>query len=80
VNSQDDLERQWRSEGDEAEIAALSSPRVVILDDEDEPKVEILELPDDASLGALFCHRGTRWQVMGTRTGDRVLIARPAEA
>jgi hypothetical protein len=53
---------------------------VVILDDEEEPTVEVLELPDNASLGALFCHRGTRWKVMGTRTGDRVLIARPAEA
>ncbi len=80
MNSQDDLKRLRRSEGDEAGNAALRFPRVVILDGEDEPRVEVLQLPEDASLGAHFCHRGMRWQVMATRTGDRVLIARPAEA
>jgi hypothetical protein len=55
-------------------------PRVVILSKKDGSKVEILELPESASLGDLFCHSGTKWQVTATRTGDRVLIARPVEA
>jgi hypothetical protein len=55
-------------------------PRVVILSEKDGSKVEILELPETASLGDLFCHSGTKWQVTATRTGDRVLIARPVEA
>ncbi|MGD9253594.1 MAG: hypothetical protein PVG92_06640 [Holophagae bacterium] len=55
-------------------------PRVVIFEGAGGPEVEVLELPGSADLGASFCHRGTRWQVTATRTGDRVLIARPAEA
>lgn len=55
-------------------------PRVVIFESEGEPKVEILELPASASLGDSFCHCGTTWRVMATRTGDRVLIARPISA
>jgi hypothetical protein len=57
-----------------------AKPRVVILSKKDGSKVEILELPESASLGDLFCHCGTQWQVTATRTGDRVLIARPVEA
>jgi hypothetical protein len=55
-------------------------PRVVIFEFDNGPKVEIVELPESASLGDSFCHSGTRWKVMATRTGDRVLIARPFSA
>lgn len=55
-------------------------PRVVIFESGDEPTVEVLELPESATLGDLFCHCGTTWRVMATRTGDRVLIARPISA
>jgi hypothetical protein len=54
-------------------------PRVVIFEGGDSPAVEVIELPEGVSLGTRFRHLGTRWQVMATRTGDRVLIARPAE-
>jgi hypothetical protein len=53
---------------------------VVIFDGDGDPRVEILELPEGACPGHLFCHSGTKWQVMATRTGDRVLIARPFRA
>ena len=55
-------------------------PRVVILDDDGEARVEVLELPERSRPGDVFCHCGTRWQVTATRTGDRVLIARPLRA
>ena len=60
--------------------ACHGRPRVVIFENHGEPRVEILELPEAAHLGDLFCHSGMHWQIMATRTGDRVLIARPAEA
>jgi len=69
-----------RSEGQEAVDIHLGRPRVVIFELDSGPKVEILELPESASLGDSFCHSGTRWRVMATRTGDRVLIARPVSA
>jgi hypothetical protein len=53
---------------------------VVIFECEGQPRVEILELPETAALGDCFCHSGTEWRVMATRTGDRVLIARPVSA
>ncbi len=49
-------------------------PRVVILEAEDGPSVEILDLPLTAGIGASFCHRGTSWTVTDLRTHDRVLI------
>jgi hypothetical protein len=55
-------------------------PRVVIFEAEGGPRVEILELPESATLGDSFCHSGTTWRVMATRTGDRVLIAHPVSA
>jgi hypothetical protein len=55
-------------------------PRVVIFDGDGEPRVEVLILLDASEPGDCFCHSGTRWQVTATRTGDRVLIARPIEA
>jgi hypothetical protein len=55
-------------------------PRVVILEDQGQPLVKVLELPETTSLGAFFFHSGTRWLVADMRTGDRVLIARPARA
>lgn len=63
-----------------SEDTALKHPRVVILEDGEKPRVEVLDLPEDADLGALFCHSGTDWRVTGLRTGNRVLIARPAHA
>jgi hypothetical protein len=69
-----------RSEGQEDIEAHLERPRVVIFELDSGPKVEILELPESASLGDSFCHSGTEWRVMATRTGDRVLIARPISA
>lgn len=59
---------------------APSLPRVVILEGQGRPRVEVLELPESTSLGAFFVHSGTRWLVAGMRTGNRVLIARPARA
>ena len=50
------------------------SPRVVILEAEDGPSVEILDLPRTAGIGASFRHRGTSWTVTDLRTHDRVLI------
>jgi hypothetical protein len=58
----------------------LEQPRVVILDDGGEARVEVIELPERSRPGDVFCHCGTRWQVTATRTGERVLIARPLRA
>ena len=57
-----------------------SRPRVVILDDGASARVEVLELPETAAPGAKFCHSGASWRVTGTRTGARVLIAKPIES
>ena len=77
MNVRDDFDRR---SGSTAAAEGSQRPRVVILDGEGEPRVEILDLPDVAEPGDLFCHSGTRWEVTATRTGDRVLIARPFEA
>lgn len=77
MSARDDFDRRSRSA---ARPEGPERPRVVILDGEGEPRVEVLNLPGVAGPGDLFCHSGTRWQVTATRTGDRVLIARPAEA
>ena len=69
-----------RSENRAAGDSRQGRPRVVIFELENGPRVEILELPESATLGDSFCHSGTEWQVMATRTGDRVLIARPISA
>ena len=52
-------------------------PRVVILDGDDEQRVEVLELPERTDLGSSFEHRGASWRVTGRRSASRVLIARP---
>ena len=80
MGSRDDLERLSRSQDMAAGAACHGRPRVVIFEDDGESRVEVLELPESAHLGDLFCHCGMHWQIMATRTGDRVLIARPAEA
>ena len=49
-------------------------PRVVILEAEEGPSVEVLDLPQTAGIGASFRHRGTSWTVTDLRTHDRVLI------
>jgi hypothetical protein len=80
LGSRENLERQSQSQDMAAGKARHGRPRVVIFEDDGEPRVEILELPESAHLGDLFCHCGMHWQIMATRTGDRVLIARPVEA
>ena len=80
MSSYDDLEPPSRSPGKTAAGTHGGRPRVVIFHGDGEPRVEILELPESATLGAHFCHCGTEWEVEATRTGDRVLIARPLEA
>lgn len=51
--------------------------RVVILDAGRDARVEILPMPDGATLGTRFSHAGTSWTVTGLRTHARVLIAEP---
>ena len=80
MNPHDHREPPARTEGREATKSQLGRPRVVIFELDNGPRVEILELPESATLGDSFCHSGTEWQVMATRTGDRVLIARPITA
>ena len=80
MGSRDDLERQSQSQDMAAGKARHGRPRVVIFEDDGEPRVEILELPESAHLGDLFCHCGMHWKIMATRTGNRVLIARPVSA
>ena len=77
MNLRDDIDRQPRSTEAPGDPEC---PRVVIFDGEGEPRVEVLDLPDVAAPGDLFCHSGTKWQVTATRTGDRVLIAQPFRA
>lgn len=76
----DDREPTSRSRPHDPAESPHGRPRVVIFECEGEPRVEILELPETAALGDCFCHSGTEWRVMATRTGDRVLIARPVSA
>jgi hypothetical protein len=80
VSPHDHREASTRSESRGSTESQLRRPRVVIFELDSGPRVEILELPESATLGDSFCHSGTEWQVMATRTGDRVLIARPVSA
>jgi len=52
-------------------------PRVVILDEGQSARVEVLELPEEIRIGASFCHSGTSWRVTGERPHSRVFIAEP---
>ena len=80
MNRPDDRDPKSRSREQMSAGDLHGRPRVVIFECEGEPRIEILELPESAALGDCFCHSGTEWRVMATRTGDRVLIARPASA
>jgi hypothetical protein len=80
LTGRDEYDRQSQSTRSTAAPGREDRPRVVIFDGEGEPRVEILELPEAAGPGDLICHWGTQWQVTATRTGDRVLIARPFQA
>ena len=80
MSPHDHREPPARSEGPGTTSSQVGRPRVVIFELDNGPRVEILELPESATLGDSFCHSGTEWQVMATRTGDRVLIARPVSA
>ena len=80
MNPHDYRETPARPEGPGTTESQPGRPRVVIFELDIGPRVEILDLPESATLGDSFCHSGTEWQVMATRTGDRVLIARPITA
>ncbi len=80
MSRDDHLEPPSRTLASGTEDPGPDRPRVVIFELESGPRVEILELPEAATLGDHFCHSGTEWRVMATRTGDRVLIARPITA
>jgi len=80
MSPHDHRESPARPENRESLRSRQERPRVVIFELDNGPRVEILELPESATLGDSFCHSGTEWQVMATRTGDRVLIARPISA
>ena len=80
MSPHDHREPPVRSTGPGTTQSQLGRPRVVIFELDNGPRVEVLELPESATLGDSFCHSGTEWQVMATRTGDRVLIARPVSA
>jgi hypothetical protein len=51
---------------------------VVIFEVAGQAHVKVVDLPEDANLGAQICHSGRTWLVTGIRTGARVLIAEPA--
>jgi hypothetical protein len=53
-------------------------PRVVILEAELEPGVEVVELSEGIRIGASFFYRGTVWTVTGERPGSHVLYAAPS--
>ena len=74
MSSHDHRESRSRSARTDAADTCPGRPRVVIFEFDNGPRVEILELPESATLGDSFCHSGTEWQVMATRTGDRVLM------
>ena len=76
----EDLGSRERSSMESTAKALYGRPRVVIFESDGEPVVEVLEFPDIVALGTLFCHCGTDWEVTATRTGCRVLIARPANS
>lgn len=80
MSPQDHRGSPARPEKPEAVESQPGRPRVVIFELDNGPRVEILELPESAALGHSFCHSGTEWKVMATRTGDRVLIAHPISA
>lgn len=80
MNPEDHRAPHPRSKSPGTTESQLGRPRVVIFELDSGSRVEILELPESATLGDSFCHSGTEWQVMATRTGDRVLIARPITA
>lgn len=65
--------RVGRSESD----SSRPLPRVVILEADEQAHVEIVDLPNGVATGSRFDHSGTTWCVTGTRTHERVLIARP---
>ncbi len=52
-------------------------PRVVILDEGQSARVEVVELPESVHVGASFSHSGTSWRVIGERPHSRVFIAEP---
>jgi hypothetical protein len=66
-----------RPETTDAESAARQRrrPRVVIFHGTGQAHVEVVELPDETSVGSVIRHDDRSWRVTGIRTGDRVLIA-----
>ena len=49
--------------------------RVVILDNDRGPLVDVVEIPYPATVGAQLEHRGRSWRVFGQRERTRVLLA-----
>ena len=70
-------ENRQRTTGSTHRLGRRSRPRVVIFDLAGQPRVEVIDVPEDADVGDSICHGGSRWRVIGVRTGDRVLIAEP---
>jgi hypothetical protein len=68
-----------RSQVDSSPAQNWLRPRVVVLDDGESARVEVLELPESTSVGGSFSHGGRWWRVTGHRTGARVLIAKPEQ-
>jgi hypothetical protein len=54
-------------------------PRVVIFDAGTSTRVEVVDLPEGATLGSSICHLGRCWRVVGERPRSRVLIAEPSD-
>ena len=52
---------------------------MVILDSGETPRIEVVDLPESATLGTAFCHLGRMWLVTGLRSRSRVLFAQPSE-
>ena len=52
---------------------------VVIADDGVEVTIVLLDDTVSPTIGALFSHRGRRWEICGSRQGSRVLVAEPAD-
>ena len=70
-------ERRTRRPAGSGTSALRRRPRVVLFELAGRAYVEVLDLPENADLGARICHSGRTWTVTGVRTGARVLIAEP---
>lgn len=51
-------------------------PRVVILEEFENPSIEVFKLPTSVEVGTQFECRGKVWRITAYRPGTRVLLAR----